>query len=216
MLINTAMLRLAFPILATGWAVWCSTNGVGVLNLWALPSVPAILVGVLCLDLALYWQHRFFHQTPSLWRLHRVHHSDLAFDVTLGVRFHPLEIALSMAIKLGVIALAGAPAVAVLIFEILLSAGSLFTHADVDLPQDVERRLRWLVITPDMHRVHHSVYREETDSNYGFHLSVWDHIFGSYRASPRDGHLAMSIGLPVYRSIEEQRLLALLTNPFGE
>lgn len=216
MLINTTMLRFGFPVLATGWALWCVGYGVGLLNQLSLPAGFSVVLGILCLDLALYWQHRLFHRLPWLWRLHRVHHSDLAFDVSLGVRFHPLEIALSMLIKFAVIAIAGVPAVAVVLFEIILSALSLFTHADVDLDPALERRLRWLVVTPDMHRVHHSVYRDETDSNYGFHLSFWDRLFGSYRAQPKDGHLRMTIGLPVYRGNDEQRLLALIANPFRD
>jgi sterol desaturase/sphingolipid hydroxylase (fatty acid hydroxylase superfamily) len=216
MVMNTALLRFGFPILATGFALWCAERGVGLLNVIDLGAVPAVVIGFLCLDLALYWQHRLFHRLPWLWRLHRVHHSDTAFDLTLGVRFHPIEIVLSMLIKFAVIAVTGAPAMAVVLFEIVLSAGSLFTHADADLDPVLERRLRRVIVTPDMHRIHHSVYRDETDSNFGFHISIWDRLFLSYRAEPRDGHTQMAIGLPVYREPREQSLLALIANPFRD
>jgi sterol desaturase/sphingolipid hydroxylase (fatty acid hydroxylase superfamily) len=143
-----------------------------------------------------------------------VHHADTGFDVTTAVRFHPIEIALSMAIKLGLIALVGIPALAVLIFEILLSAGSLFTHANIRLAGTFERGLRWLLVTPEMHRIHHSVHADETNSNYGFHLSLWDRVFGSYRDQPRDGQTTMQIGLHEFRDRRDQTLLALIVNPF--
>lgn len=210
--IDTAILRVAFPLLAFDLALELEEGRHGPLN--ALPQAAGVVLGLLVLDVAIYWQHRLLHMIPLLWRLHRVHHADTGFDTTTGVRFHPIEIVLSMAIKLGIIFLLGIPALAVLIFEILLSAGSLFTHANLYLPPGFEKRLRWLFVTPEMHRVHHSWHRDETDSNFGFHLSVWDRIFRSYRDQPRDGHTKMTIGLHEFRERKEQTLLALLLNPF--
>lgn len=210
--IDTAILRVAFPLLAVDLAVELEKRGDGALYL--LPGPVAVLAGLLLLDVAIYWQHRLLHRIPLLWRLHRVHHADVGFDVTTGVRFHPLEIVLSMAIKLGIIYLFAIPALAVLLFELILSVASLLTHANLYLPRGLDRRLRWLIVTPEMHRVHHSWHRDETDSNYGFHLSVWDRLFGSYRDQPRDGHENMTIGLQDYRERGEQSLPALLLNPF--
>jgi len=210
--IDTAILRVAFPLLAFDLALNLELDGRGLLN--GLPPAAGVIFGLLVLDVAIYWQHRLLHMIPLLWRLHRVHHADTGFDVTTGVRFHPVEMLLSMGIKLGIIFLLGIPALAVLIFEILLSAGSLFTHANLYLPLAFEKRLRWIFVTPEMHRVHHSWHRDETDSNYGFHLSAWDRIFGSYRDQPRDGHTKMTIGLHEFRERGEQTLFALLLNPF--
>jgi len=210
--VDTLILRLAFPLLAFDLALRMEDAGRGPLN--ALPGWVGVLLGILLLDLAIYWQHRLLHKIPLLWRLHRVHHADTGFDVTTALRFHPLEIVLSMAIKLAFIALLGVPALAVLVFELLLSAGALFTHANAGFARGVDRRLRWLIVTPDMHRIHHSVRPEETDSNFGFHLSCWDRLFGSYRELPQDGQTEMQIGLRAFREPAEQTLLALLVNPF--
>jgi sterol desaturase/sphingolipid hydroxylase (fatty acid hydroxylase superfamily) len=167
---------------------------------------------VLLLDMVIYWQHRLFHQVPMLWRLHKVHHADLDFDVTTGVRFHPLEILLSMLIKLLAVLLIGPPALAILLFEVLLNGTALFNHANVYIPPSIDRLLRLVVVTPDMHRVHHSSIYVETNSNYGFNLPWWDRMFASYRAQPQDGHTGMHIGL---RDIpERQTLLRLLLLPF--
>jgi sterol desaturase/sphingolipid hydroxylase (fatty acid hydroxylase superfamily) len=206
------VLRLAFPLLAFDLSIRMAEREVGLLH--ALPVIPAILLGVLILDMAIYWQHRLHHMIPLLWRLHRVHHADTSIDVTTGVRFHPLEIAVSMGIKLGIIALFGIAPLAVLIFEIVLSVGSLFTHANLYIPAPFERALRWVLVTPEMHRVHHSWYPDETNSNFSFHLSLWDHVFRSYRAEPRDGHTDMTIGLTDFRSDKEQTFVSLLLNPF--
>ena len=157
------------------------------------------LVAVIALDLVIYAQHVVFHAVPVLWRLHRMHHADLEFDVTTGVRFHPVEIGLSMLIKFAVVALLGAPAAAVLIFEVLLNATSMFSHSNVRLRERIDRVLRWMVVTPDMHRVHHSTERRETDSNFGFNLPWWDRLFGTYRAQPQAGHERMQIGLSLFR-----------------
>ena len=210
--LDTALLRFAFPLLAFDLALRLDGSDFGLLR--SLPPGAAIVLGVLLMDVAIYWQHRLLHVIPFLWRLHRVHHADLGFDVTTGVRFHPLEIVVSMLIKLGLIALLGVPPLAVLIFELALSAGSLFTHGNFSLPTRLDRGLRWLFVTPDMHRIHHSVHRDETDSNYGFHLSVWDRLFRSYRANARDGQTGMEIGLHEFREDRDQTLWALLLNPF--
>lgn len=210
--VDTALLRVAFPLLAFDLALSLDDAGRGLLR--SLPPAAAIVAGVVLLDVAIYWQHRILHIVPIFWRLHRVHHADIGFDVTTGVRFHPLEIVLSMLVKLGLIAVLGVPPLAVLIFELALSAGSLFTHANFSLPTRVDHALRWVFVTPDMHRIHHSVHKDETNSNFGFHLSVWDRLFGSYRAQPRDDQHEMAIGLEEYRDSREQTLWALLLNPF--
>lgn len=213
-LIDTLVLRLLFPLLAVGLAVRLQADGTGLFNLFDGPAWLTIPLAVLLLDLAIYWQHRLMHAVPLLWRLHRVHHSDVEFDVTTGVRFHPLEIALSMAVKLGLVFVLGPDPLAVVIFELLLSLGSLFTHTDIALPSRLDRTLRWLFVTPSMHRIHHSARREETDSNYGFHLSIWDRLFGSYRTAPAEPERTMPIGLGEFRNADDQRLLALLRQPF--
>ena len=214
--IDTFLVRLLFPVLAVGLALVAEQGGWGLLPLLGVSGWAAFLVAIVVLDLAIYLQHRIFHAVPVLWRLHRMHHADLEFDVTTGVRFHPAEILLSMAIKLAVVAALGLPAAAVLVFEVLLNATSMFNHGNVRLPLAIDRVLRWLVVTPDMHRVHHSVRPEETDSNFGFHLPWWDRLFGTYRAQPADGHEAMTIGLEYFRSPRELRLDRMLLQPlFG-
>jgi len=212
--IDTAVVRLAFPVLAVGLAYFVHQQDGGLFGALALPSWLEAALAVLLLDLAIYWQHRLMHRIPVLWRLHRVHHSDTAFDLTTGVRFHPLEIALSMLIKLGLVAALGPHPGAVLAFELLLSLGSLWTHTDIALPGHVDRSLRRLIVTPSMHRIHHSPLRAETDSNYGFHLSIWDRLFGSYTESPRTAERDMTIGLDQFRDASQQTLVALLLNPF--
>ena len=211
---GTLLVRLLFPLLAVAWAVMLERQGIGLFALLHWPPALEVLLAVCLLDLAIYWQHRLFHWSPLLWRLHRVHHSDTAFDVSTGVRFHPLEVALSMAIKLAVVTLLGAAPLAVLIFELLLSIGALFTHSDFALPARLDRQLRRVLVTPSMHRIHHSVIRVETDSNFGFHLSLWDHWFGSYRAQPQRPEQSMPIGLDEVRGPTAQRLGALLLQPF--
>ncbi len=214
--IGTLVLRFAFPLLAVGLAIQVHGHGGGLFGQVDAPGWLEFTLAVLALDLAIYWQHRLHHRIPLLWRLHRVHHSDLAFDVTTGVRFHPLEIALSMLLKLGLVWVLGPAPAAVVTFELLLSLGSLFTHADIALPHALDRRLRTLLVTPSMHRVHHSIRREETDSNYGFHLSIWDRMFGSYRAAPAQPESSMPIGLADFRDAGQQRLVALLLQPLKD
>ena len=179
----------------------------------AAPDWLAILVAIVLLDLIIFAQHRLFHAVPLLWRLHRMHHADLEIDVTTGFRFHPGEIVLSMVIKLGAVAVLGAPALGVMIFEILLNATSLFNHSNIRLPAAVDGRLRRILVTPDMHRVHHSIVARETNSNFGFNLPWWDRLFGTYRAQPAAGHEAMTIGLTLFRDPSELRLDRILMQP---
>lgn len=215
--INTALLRIAFPAaVVAAAATWAEGRGIGLFNMAALPRGLAIALSVVALDLVIYGQHVAFHHVGPLWRLHRVHHADLDMDFTTGVRFHPIEILLSVLVKIAAVIALGAPAAAVVIFEIALNASSLFNHGNVRLAPAIDGRLRILVVTPDMHRVHHSVLRAETDSNFGFCLSLWDRLFGTYRASPARGHDAMVIGLPAYRGADKQGLVRLLLNPFDK
>lgn len=214
--LDTALLRVLIPTTAVGLALLGEERGSGLLNNLALPPWVATVLSVLVLDLAIYLQHVLFHAVPALWRLHRVHHADLEFDVTTGARFHPLEILLSMGIKLAVVAALGASAAGVLIFEILLNATAMFNHGNVRIAAPVDRILRRLVVTPDMHRVHHSIDRSETDSNFGFNLPWWDRLFGTYRAQPRAGHDGMVIGIEQFRSPRELRIDRMLTQPWRD
>lgn len=212
--IDTLLVRVLFPMTAVGLALTAEARGWGLFNALGLPAWIAVVGSVLILDLAIYLQHVLFHAVPGLWRLHRMHHADLEFDVTTGARFHPIEIVLSMTIKLAVVAALGAPALAVLIFEVLLNATAMFNHSNVRLPEGIDRVLRWLVVTPDMHRVHHSIVVRETNSNFGFNLPWWDRLFGTYRAQPAAGHERMTIGIETFRDPVEQRLDRMLTQPF--
>ncbi len=212
-LIDTALLRFAFPLLAVGLAVEVERRGGGLFGMVAWPGLLEGVVAVLVFDFAIYWQHRATHRVAWLWPLHRVHHSDLAIDVSTGLRFHPLEIALSMGIKLGLVALLGPAPLAVMVFELWLSVGSLFTHANIALPARVESTVRALLVTPTMHRIHHSLRREETDSNYGFNLSLWDRLFGSYRSHALQPPREMLLGLASWRDAPSQRLRSLLLQP---
>ncbi len=212
--VNTLVLRLAFPVAAVGMATVAEAGGWGLLNSHAPPAWLAVVIAVVLLDLAIYLQHVMVHAVPAFWRLHRMHHADLDFDVTTGARFHPIEILLSMMIKLLVVAALGAPPVAVLIFEVMLNASSMFNHGNVRIPEGLDRVLRWFVVTPDMHRVHHSVLRRETNSNFGFSLPWWDRLFGTYRAQPAAGHDAMTIGIEQFREPGDLRLDRMLIQPF--
>lgn len=196
---NTALLRLVFPLAAVGMAVSAELNGWGLFNRIDASGWLALLASVVILDGAIYLQHVMFHAVPLFWRLHRVHHADLDFDVTTGSRFHPVEILLSMLIKFAVIVLLGPPVVAVVVFEVLLNASSMFNHSNVRLPAFLDALLRWVIVTPDMHRVHHSHLDHETNSNFGFNLSIWDRLFGTYRNQPEQGHEGMVIGIDTFR-----------------
>lgn len=213
--LNGLALRVLFPAAAVGAAVFAQASGWGVLHLFGLPWWLALLAGIVALDLAIYLQHVLFHAVPALWRLHRVHHADLDIDVTTGARFHPVEILLSMLIKFAIIAALGVPPEGVLLFEVLLNATSMFNHANVRMPAALDRVLRCFIVTPDMHRVHHSVERDETDSNFGFNLALWDRLFGTYRDQPRAGHEAMRIGIPEFRDRADCAALpGMLALPF--
>jgi len=216
LVVDILLVRILFPTAAVGAALVCEARGWGLFNAVPVPFVAATLASVVVLDLAIYLQHVLFHAVPMLWRLHRMHHADLDIDVTTGVRFHPIEILLSLLIKFGVIALLGAPALAVLIFEVLLNATSMFNHSNVRMPAPVDRIVRLLVVTPDMHRVHHSIARAETNSNFGFNFPWWDRLFGTYRPQPAAGHDGMTIGLEVFRDPAELRLDRMLLQPLRE
>ena len=211
--IDTIVLRLSFPILAVGLAVIAQDRGWGLFNIIEAPGWVAVLVSIVVLDLVIYLQHVMFHAVPALWRLHRMHHADLEFDVTTGLRFHPIEILLSMVIKLAVVMALGPPAVAVLIFEVLLNATAMFNHSNIRLPMLVDRFLRLIVVTPDMHRVHHSIIPEETNSNFGFNLPWWDRLLGTYRAQPKAGHEGMSIGIEQFRTTRDLWIDRMLIQP---
>src|SRR6187455_1219171 len=212
--LDTLLVRLAFPTTAVGVALLAEQHGWGLFHVLTMPVWLTVVVAVILLDLAIYFQHVLFHAVPALWRLHRMHHADLDFDVTTGVRFHPVEIVLSMGIKLVVVTALGAPALGVLIFEVLLNATSLFNHGNVRLPLSFDRVLRWLVVTPDMHRVHHSWYPNETNSNFGFNLPWWDRLLGTYKDQPQDGHEGMTIGINLFRESAWERLDRMLIQPF--
>lgn len=199
------------PFTALIAAQWAQQQQLGLLNLILLPTALGVILGWLLLDAAIYWQHRWMHVIPVLWRLHRVHHSDTAFDSSTAVRFHPAEIVLSVVYKAAIIIVLGAPPLAVFVFEVLLSSVSLFNHANFRLRGDAW--LRYFIVTPDLHRIHHSVLRVETDSNYANVLSLWDRLFRSYMPQPRDGQTTMQIGLTELRTEEQQRLSALLAQP---
>jgi sterol desaturase/sphingolipid hydroxylase (fatty acid hydroxylase superfamily) len=214
--VDTLLVRLVFPTTAVALALLVEAQGWGLLHALELSAWVSVAIGVVALDLAIYLQHVLFHAVPALWRLHRVHHADLDVDVTTGARFHPVEILLSMGIKLGVVAALGVPAVAVLAFEVLLNATSMFNHSNIRMPPQLDRVVRWIVVTPDMHRVHHSIAARETNSNFGFNLPWWDRLFGTYRDQPAAGHETMTVGIEQFRDPVEQRLDRMLTQPFRE
>ena len=211
--LDTVIVRLLFPLAAVGVAFFADAKGWGLFNLVHLPDWVAILAAVLLLDLTIYGQHVTFHAVPWLWRLHRMHHADLEFDVTTGLRFHPGEIVLSMLIKLAAVLVLGAPPLAVLVFEVVLNATSMFNHGNVRLPSRLDRGLRLVIVTPEMHRVHHSIDRRETDSNFGFNLPWWDRLFGTYRAQPALGHTRMVLGIDRFRDPRELWLHRMLVQP---
>ena len=211
--VDTLLVRILFPTAAVGAALAAEASGLGLLNQVVLPSWLAVVVAIVVLDLLIYAQHRLFHAAPWLWRLHRVHHSDVAVDVTTGLRFHPGEILLSMLVKLGAVVLLGAPALGVMLFEIILNAGAMFSHSNIRLPASADRVARALLVTPDMHRVHHSIIPRETASNFGFNLAIWDRLFGTYCAQPAAGHEAMTLGLTAFRAPGASRVDRMLWQP---
>lgn len=213
-IVDTLAVRLLFPLLPVGAALVAAERGWGLFNWLALPMWFESSLSVLALDFIIYFQHRLFHAVPWLWRLHRMHHADLEFDVTTGLRFHPLEILLSMGIKLAAVVALGPPALAVLIFEVALNATSMFNHGNVGMPGWLDRYVRLVVVTPEMHRVHHSIVRRETNSNFGFNFPWWDRLLGTYCAQPEAGHLNMTIGIEEFRETSELRLDRMLLQPF--
>ncbi|MEL7538727.1 MAG: sterol desaturase family protein [Pseudomonadota bacterium] len=212
--IDTLALRLVLPIVAVGMAAFTAERGWGLLNLVAWPAWLEIVLAVVVLDMLIYWQHVATHHIPWLWRLHKIHHADRDFDVTTGIRFHPVEIILSMLYKFVCIIVLGPAVAAVILFEVLLNGCAMFNHANVRLPAWFDRCLRLVIVTPDMHRVHHSVVPTETNSNYGFSLSWWDRLFGTYIPQPQAGHDGMTIGLAQYQDERPASLAWILTVPF--
>ena len=211
---NTVVVRILFPTAAVGMALAAEANGWGLFNAFPVPGWLAVVLSVVIMDFAIYLQHVLVHAVPALWRLHRMHHADLDYDVTTGARFHPIEIVISMGLKLMVVGALGAPALAVVIFEVVLNATAMFNHGNVRIPERVDRKLRLIVVTPDMHRVHHSVIPKETNSNFGFNLPWWDRLFGTYTDQPQGGHQGMTIGIAQFRESGDLRLDRMLIQPF--
>jgi len=211
---NTALLRLIFPTALVGVSLYFERTGVGLFHAFSLALWLELMFTLVILDFAIYWQHKLFHAVPWLWRVHRTHHTDIDFDLSTGVRFHPIEIVLSMCFKVLVIALLGAAPLAVMLFEIVLSASALFSHGNILIPRRLDALLRFVLVTPDMHRIHHSVEKIETDSNYGFCLSCWDRLFLTYREEPQGAHDEMGLGLNEYRANKWQSFWSLLRLPF--
>src|SRR5579863_435981 len=212
--LNTALVRILLPATAVSLALTGERRGWGLLNNLPVPTWMAIVAAVVLLDAAIYLQHVMFHAVPALWRVHRMHHADLDFDVTTGARFHPIEIGLSMLFKFGLVVALGAPALGVLSFEVLLNATSMFNHGNLRIPVRFDRYLRWLMVTPDMHRVHHSIVVTETNSNFGFNLPWWDRLLGTYRDQPAAGHDGMTIGIEQFRDARELRIDRMLLQPW--
>jgi len=212
--IDAVLVRLLVPAAVVGASIYAAGHGIGLFQVLDLRLSVAAVLGFLALDLAIYAQHVLFHRMPWLWRLHRMHHADLDIDVTTGLRFHPIEILISLGIKMAVVLMLGIPPVAAILFEVVLNAASMFNHSNVAMPAWLDRVIRLVLVTPDMHRVHHSAEGRETDSNFGFNLPWWDRLFGTYRDQPRAGHDGMTIGLPDFRDRKELRLDRMLTQPF--
>ncbi|MFQ5456775.1 MAG: sterol desaturase family protein [Nitrospirota bacterium] len=212
--INSLLLRLLFPILGIGMAILAQERNWGLFNNFELSRRVVVVISVIVLDFAIYLQHIMFHAVPALWRLHRMHHTDMDFDVTTGSRFHPVEIILSMIIKLAAVVVLGPPSLAVLTFEVILNTTSMFNHGNIYIPAKIDHVLRWLIVTPDMHRVHHSIIHQETNSNFGFNLPWWDRLLGTYRDQPKSGHESMKIGIEAFREPKYLNLHWLLIQPF--
>lgn len=212
--LNSVLIRFVFPITLAGIALFTEERKIGAFNLFSGYMVIKTVLSIIILDLAIYWQHVLFHKIPLFWLIHRMHHTDLDIDVTSGLRFHPIEIIISTIIKVVVIVIFGMPVLSVIIFEILLNATSMFNHSNIFIPLNIDHYLRLFIVTPDMHRVHHSIFREETNSNFGFNLACWDRIFKTYHAQPKVGHLKMTIGLETFRNIKYLNLPWLLIIPF--
>lgn len=212
--LDIVLVRLVFPVSLAGFCLIAAQKGWGIFNTLDVPFWLTFSLSLLALDILIYGQHIMLHKIPILWRLHRVHHTDTEFDVTTALRFHPIEILLSMLVKFTAAAILGAPPEAALAFEIILNAAAMFNHGNVNIPTRLDEWLRRFIVTPDMHRVHHSTIRRETDSNYGFSISLWDRLFGTYHAQPQKGHGGMIIGLNIFRKEEDMRVEKLLLQPF--
>ncbi len=212
-LLDSLIVRIFLPFTAITTAVYAQQNGLGLFHHINLGEAFLLLLSIMLLDLVVYAQHVAFHYVPLFWRFHKVHHSDQEIDVTTGLRFHPLEIMISMLIKCSAVLLLGVPVLAVVLFEVILNAMAMFNHGNIALPKRLDRRLRWLLVTPDMHRVHHSVNERESNRNFGFNLAFWDKIFGTYKAQPDKGHSAMKIGLTQYQEASSVTLKELLWMP---
>ena len=210
---NSLALRIVAFSIAIDAATFASSHNIGLFNIIETNIVATVIMSIILLDLAIYWQHRLMHIIPLFWRLHQVHHSDIEYDISTGLRFHPVEIILSYLFKYLLVLLIGAPMVAIIIFEIILNATAMFNHSNLKIPLKVDKILRLFIVTPDMHRVHHSINRKETDRNYGFNIPLWDYIFKSYTAQPKDGHQNMLIGVDKFRSSKQQQFLQLLAQP---
>ena len=213
-IIDSFVLRLIFTGAAVGVAIWAEANGYGLFNLVQIPMALSVVISFIILDFAIWFSHLASHKIPLLWTVHRMHHSDVDIDVSTAIRFHPIEIVLSMLWKMIIVILLGAPAIAVLIFEIVLNGAAMFNHSNLKLPLGLDRILRLFIVTPDMHRVHHSIVHNETDSNYGFNLAIWDRIFGTYIDQPEAGHKNMKIGLSEWQDERPTKLLWSLKVPF--
>ncbi|MDH5654865.1 MAG: sterol desaturase family protein [Spirochaetia bacterium] len=214
-IISMMIFRFVFPAAAAGAALAAKNNGWGLFNTFEVPYWIAVILSVIILDFIIYMQHVMVHAVPLLWRLHRVHHADMDYDVTTGSRFHTIEIILSMGIKIASIILIGPPVIAVILFEIILNAMAMFNHGNISLPGPLDRILRWFVVTPDMHRVHHSIEYNESNSNFGFNISLWDRIFGTYKDQPKAGHESMTIGIHDFRESKQTSWISgMLLMPF--
>jgi sterol desaturase/sphingolipid hydroxylase (fatty acid hydroxylase superfamily) len=214
--VNIVFVRVLFPSAVVGVAILANERGVGLLNMFPIPYPLAMILSFLALDLMMYSMHLMFHAVPALWRVHRVHHADVDFDMTTGVRFHPIQVVLSIPVKFAVVLVLGPPVLAVLAFEAVFSAVLVFSHANVRIPSAVDRVLRWFIVTPNMHRVHHSVDATETNSNFGFALTWWDRLLGTYHHEPAAGHERMAIGVDQFRTRRDSWLDRLLLQPFQD
>ena len=213
--VNALLLKLLIPFSAVALAFYAEQHSWGGLNQLILPAWAELVIAIVLLDLVIYWQHRLFHVVQPLWRLHQVHHADMDYDTTTGLRFHPIEILLSMLIKFAAVVLLGPAALAVVVFEVMLNGMAMFNHGNIRLPLALDRLLRWLIVTPDMHRIHHSIHRYEADSNYGFSLAIWDRLFGSYTRDPKEGQTTMHFGVKYQQDFKQTSgLWALLKMPF--
>ena len=213
-IIDSFILRLVFTGAAVGVSLWAEINGYGLFNHVSVPSIVSVIICFIVLDFAIWVSHLASHKIPILWTVHRMHHSDVDIDVSTAIRFHPIEIILSMIWKMVIVVILGAPAVSVLIFEIVLNGAAMFNHSNIKLPLGLDRILRLFIVTPDMHRVHHSIVHDETDSNYGFNLAMWDRLFGTYIDQPEAGHNGMKIGLREWQDERPTNLLWSLKVPF--